>query len=70
MAGLFKKEHAMFESTSEMVVFLILLAVMVFPFVYLHLRARKASQTPDLPREAVLDNTHPDGTIGGKRKRW
>lgn len=59
----------MFESTGEMIIALILLVVTVFPFVYLPLRGRKAKQTPDLPREAVLDNANPEGTSGGKRKR-
>ena len=54
----------MFESTGEMIVALILLVVTVFPFVYLPLKGRKARQAPDLPREAVLEDTNLDGASG------
>jgi hypothetical protein len=65
--GAIKKEHAMFESTGEMVIALILLLATVFPFAYLYLKGRKEKQAPGLPRETVEGETNPDITNGKKR---
>ena len=63
---LFKKEHDMFESTGEMIVFLVVFVAICFPFVYLPLKGRKARQTPVPPRVSLQDRTNPEVTSGGK----
>jgi hypothetical protein len=69
IAGSFKKEHAMFESTGEMIVSLVLFFAMVFPFVYLGLKGRKQKSPPDLPQETVQDHTIPDITTRGHKRK-
>jgi hypothetical protein len=60
MGGLHKKERAMFESTGEMIVVLVVFAVAVFPFVYLPLRGRRAKQAASVAGKTLHDNKDSD----------
>jgi len=59
----------MFQSTGEMVIALVLLAVTIFPFVYLPLKRRRPSKPPEGAPETVPDETHTPGAEREKRSR-